>query len=121
MSKSDFRLTFPAVMILTIAAIHQVTSGFNITAGIEEPAAFDLINRALWIWVIGWWLINDYRGKPSWLPYCVGVFLFVGGPLIAIYHLFRTRGIRALIPIGIFLGVCVVASLLGVMLGIIVS
>jgi hypothetical protein len=120
MKGSTLLITFPAAMILVLTAIRQGTGALYSGAGIEEPAAFELIFAVLWIWIIGWWLRKADWQSRTWAPYCLGLFLLTGWPLVLIYHLFKTRRLRALIPIGIFLGVCIGAIILGVMLGVVI-
>ena len=121
LKRSTLLITFPALMVLVLTAIRQGTGAFYSGAEIEESAAFELVYAVLWIWVIGWWLMKDAWQSRTWPPYCVGVLLVTAWPLVLIYYLFKTRRVRALIPIGIFLGVNVAAIFLGVVLGLILK
>jgi hypothetical protein len=114
-----FGFSFPGAMIFLLFAITTASSGFYSVFGFEKSVDLELIERVLWIWIVGWWLTNSIQTKS--LPYCVGIFVVTLGPLLVLYYLFKTRGVRALIVIGVLLVVIVAGYISGVVLGVVLQ
>ncbi|MEQ1924273.1 MAG: hypothetical protein ABL952_17370, partial [Pyrinomonadaceae bacterium] len=51
------------------------------------------------IWLFWLWLREDSRNYGIAWVLDLGMFLFMAWPLILPYHLFKTRGLKAFIPI----------------------
>lgn len=113
---SRLLMASPALVVLIIAAIKEGTTGVYVGAGLADPTGLDFVNRMLLISALGWWLRKDSPGVTR-LPYCLGLFLISAWPIVMIYHLFKSRGVRGLIPIAVFLIVYVGAIILGLAIG----
>lgn len=74
---------------------------------LEAPWTFDVLSPIAFIWLIWWWLRDDSRKYGiSWML-DLGMFLLMAWPIILPYHLFKTRGLSAFIPILTFILVVV--------------
>jgi hypothetical protein len=89
-------------LLYVFVSVSQISRGIYLAYGIEPPPGYDLIRLVGIIWILGWWLRQDLvKHKVGW-PLDLGMFLQIGWPAVVPYYLFRTRGVRAFIPIGIF-------------------
>ncbi|HMJ90733.1 MAG TPA: hypothetical protein VK530_13010 [Candidatus Acidoferrum sp.] len=61
---------------------------------------------------VAYWVMCDSRRRGMRRPFIFGYFLMNAWPLIAPWHLFRTRGWRAFITLGIFVIVLLLAVVL---------
>ena len=62
---------------------------------------------------IGMWIVADARRTRRSVSYDFGMFLFFAWSLLAPIHLFKTRGWRGFGPIGWFVLIVAVATLVG--------
>jgi len=89
-------------LLYVFFGVSQMSSGIYLANGIEPPPGYELIHFVGLIWIFGWWLRRDLaKHKVEW-PLDLGMFLQIGWPVVVPYYLFCTRGVRAFVPIGIF-------------------
>lgn len=113
MSRFLSSVTSTAGLIYLFMLVAHAIEGFYLARGVEIPGLYTLIGRLTFFWLIGWWLLKDSRRHGFKWVYDIGFFLFVAWPLIMPYYLFKTRGIKALLTITIFLAVYVGAYMIG--------
>ena len=112
------RIRFPTLLIFVYAGITAAAATLYTGLGAEEPALFSLAAKVGWLWVIGWWQMEDIsRRCESWF-YCPGLFLQAAWPFVLSYYLLKTRGPRALIPIALFVAVWIAAAVIGAATGL---
>src|SRR5262249_13908922 len=90
-----------SLLVLSTVAVMAFVEGVYSVSTAEKPAVFDLLYRVAAIWSLGYWLVQDSRRTGFSWPYDLGLFLLVLGPLLFLYYLPKTRGIRALLILGI--------------------
>lgn len=72
--------------------------------GIEHLPIYEVLGWVASYWIVSWWLTKDSKRTGTTWPLDLGYFLFAGWFLILPYHLFRTRGVKALVGICAYLG-----------------
>jgi hypothetical protein len=113
MSKPISRVATPAALFYLFVIAAQMIGGFYLAREQEPPQAFSLLYALGFVWVMGWWLLNDSRARGVGWVLDMGLFLYIAWPLIMPYYLIKTRGWKGLLVILIFLGVYVGAALAG--------
>jgi hypothetical protein len=112
------RLSAPTAFLFLFVIVSQTDHGLHLSNGTEPPFAFTALGPFIYVWIIGWWMQTDCRKRGvTWLL-DMGFFLSIAWPFIVPYHLFKTRGIRGFIPILVFVGIFLGATLMGVILGV---
>ena len=119
MPKLLSRITFPSLVVLLTVAINQTATGFYRATGTESPPLSDLLGKISLFWGLGWWIRDDSRKRHFAWVYDLGFFLYLAWPVVAPYYLFKTRGVRALVTIGVFILVIIGAYLFGVALSVV--
>ncbi|CAN5310069.1 hypothetical protein BH20ACI2_BH20ACI2_07010 [soil metagenome] len=76
------------------------------TAG-RAAEGVEILSGLSFIWLIWWWLRDDSRKRNIWWVLDLGFFLFLTWFAILPYHLFKTRGLSAFIPILFFVFVLI--------------
>jgi hypothetical protein len=70
----------------------------------EEPLpAFEFLSTASFLCGVVWWLRADAKRTVINHVYCPGLLIGNGWFVAIPYHLFKTRGVRALIPLAALL------------------
>ena len=98
--------------------VTQLVAGLYFAGEIDPPPAYALLYPLTLLWVIGWWMRRDCRGRGVAWVLDMGLFLYMAWPFVMPYYLFKTRGLRALLPVGAFVAVYLLAFLAGVMLAV---
>jgi len=81
----------------------------------EEPSILGhLLYQALFISGFGAWLHRDLRQQRIEPLYCSGLFLQVGWMFVVPYYLYKTRKLKALIPIGILAGSFILSQVIAI-------
>ena len=111
---SDVKRFTPAgVLVFVTLALMSFVEGVYVNLVIEQPAIYGLLVKAAELWVVSWWLLDDSRRRGVQWVYDMGFFLALAWPFIILYYLFKTRGVRALLTIGAFAVVCLIAATAG--------
>jgi hypothetical protein len=79
--------------------------------GGELPPQADLASRLAFPLVMASWVVADARKRGRRLCYDFDSFVFFIWPIIVPIYLFQTRGVRAVLTLLCFAGICVVAML----------
>jgi len=97
--------------------LSQFVASLYSSLSIPSSGLFELLSRFAFLWVIWWWLKEDGKQFGSKWVLDLGMFLFIAWIFILPYHLFKTRGVKALIPILAFVLVILSATAAAVMVG----
>ena len=106
----------PAGLLYLFLLLTQPINGLYDASQVEVPGLYRLLYVLGFIWVIGWWLQQDSRRHGFKWVYDLGLFLYIAWPIILPYYLFKTRGLKALLTILIFLAVYLGAYIIGVII-----
>lgn len=109
-------LASPTALVYLLTTVAQAASGMYLAGDVEPSPAFALLYALSFLWVIGWWLLKDSRGRGVGWVFDMGLFLYIAWPIVMPYYLLKTRGLRGLLAILVFAGVYVGAFMAGVAL-----
>jgi hypothetical protein len=109
MSERTRRLAPTTKVLFIFVFFTQFLATMYATWQLEAPAAFEVLYAIAFLWLVWWWLVTDSKVTGVTWPMDLGMFLSIGWVLVLPYYLFKTRGIKAMIGIASFLGVCVAA------------
>jgi hypothetical protein len=110
------RIASPTALLYIYLVITQVIAGFYLARGRAEPATYTFLYPLGLLWIIGWWLERDSRKQGVAWVFDMGLFLYIAWPFVILYHLFKTRGWRALLVILAFGAIYLGAFVSGVAL-----
>ncbi len=111
------KISMPAVFIFLSVFLERFLGGLYFLRGLEAPVVLTLLPPVVIAWAMWLWLRGDSRKRGVQWVLDLGWFLYVAWIVILPYHLFKTRGLKALIPILFF----VLIALLGTVGAAIVS
>ncbi len=100
------------VMLAILIFVYNFGIGLYSAGGIEPSPTFEFLYSVAFLWAVVWWLRAEPRASAVKLVYCPGVLVGAGWMIIIPYHLFKTRGLRALIPLGALIGSFLAAHIL---------
>lgn len=117
--KSKLQVSKPTLFLCGFLFIAQFIYGFSaVRVGFSESSYYWYLFT--FYWALSWWFLNDSRNQSAaWVDgyMDVGMFLYIAWIFFVPYYLFKTRGWKkALLMIGIFLGIFFGAYILGVIL-----
>lgn len=109
------------MLVLLGASIFIYQLGLSILEahGLEPLPSFEFLYRAIFLCGVVWWLRAE--SSPATRIYCAGVMTITAWPIIIPYHLFKTRGVRGLLPLLALLGAFILARILGTIIFLAVS
>ena len=84
--------------------------------GWEPLPTFEFLHMAAFLCAVVWWLRAETKRSAVKPVYCQGLLVGLGWLIIIPYHLFKTRGIRGMIPLLALLGSLVVSYILAVLI-----
>ena len=103
------------ILLATLVIVYHFGVGIYYAGGLEPLPAFEFLYTAAFLCGVVWWLKADARSSAVNSVYCPGLIVGIGWLIIIPYHLFKTRGLRGLIPllglIGSFLLAHILAAL----------
>jgi hypothetical protein len=104
-------------MIVVMTAMTQTIIGLYIGLEREPSRGITLLAYSFLFCLGAYWLEKDSRRyKMAWI-YDSGLFLTFAWPIIMPVYLFKTRGIRAILIILVFLGIYIGALVIGTAIG----
>ncbi|HBB86511.1 MAG TPA: hypothetical protein DC047_02720 [Blastocatellia bacterium] len=115
------RVLSPTVLLYSFVVITQFTNGLYLGQQIEAPGLYRLLNWAAQFWIMAWWLRTDSQKRGIGWVYDMGLFLYIAWPLVMPYYLVKTRGAKGFLVILGFIGACVGATVVGIMLSVAVA
>jgi hypothetical protein len=113
------RVFSPTVLLYSFVVINQFAAGLYLGLAAEPPVAYRVLQTLAQIWIIGWWLISDSRKRGIAWVYDLGLFVFIGWPILMTYYLIKTRRAKALLVMLGFIGVYIWATMAGLFVSIV--
>jgi hypothetical protein len=110
------QLSAPAILLYLYLVITQLIGGLYAARNAEPPGIYYLLYPIGFLWVIGWWLARDSRRRGVRWVFDMGLFLYVAWPFIMPYYLLKTRGVKGLLTILLFVAAYLGAYMAGVVL-----
>ncbi len=86
---------------------------FAFAGNVEMSGVYQILHGIVIVWLIAWWLMQDSRKQRVGLVLDMGMWLWMAWPLFLPYYLIKTRGRHAWLPIAVFLGIYVLATVAG--------
>lgn len=83
--------------------------------GLEPPPSFDFLYMAAFLCGSVWWLKAEFQRHSIKPVYCLGLLVNSGWIVIIPYYLFKTRGVRGVIPLPAMIGIMLAAHLLALL------
>ena len=115
------QLSAPTILLYLYLIITQLANGLYTAGNAEPPAIYYLLYPIGFLWVIGWWLMRDSRNRGVRWVFDMGLFLYIAWPFIMPYYLIKTRGVKGLLTILIFVAAYVGAYVAGVALYVLLT
>lgn len=94
--------------------VYHFGAGFYLALGLEPLPGFEFLYNAAFVCGVVWWLKAEARRYTVKPFYCPGLLVGIGWAIIIPYHLFKTRGVRGLIPLLALIGSFLAAHVLAV-------
>ncbi len=117
MNKAFNIIISPTVMLYFLLILAQFIGGIYIGLDTDIPANIQLLYWISFMWAIGWWLVQDNRTyKVSWM-HDMGLLLYLAWPLVVPAYLIKTRRIKAIRTILVFVGIFITATIVGAIVG----
>ena len=116
MTKVFSQIFSPTILLYSFLIITQIIDGIYLPSRIRPLPAFTFLRALMFLWIIGWWLQRDSRKRNVKWILDMGMFLYIAWPIIMPYYLFKTRGIKGFLPVILFIGIYLGATLIGVMI-----
>jgi len=113
MNNNTRRLSIHSFFIVALA-IYLGSAGAIFNALDVEPSAVTFL--ASWVatlWALASWLKEDSRSHGIKLPFDFGIFIYIAWPVYLPVYLFKTRGLKGLIPILVVLATYILSAFLG--------
>lgn len=85
----------------------------SILSGDETNRTADFVAQITFPLVVSLWVLADAHRRGKQLCCDYGAFVFFAWPIFVPLYLFQTRGMRALVTLLCFVGICVLAILFG--------
>jgi hypothetical protein len=91
-----------AVSLFIFLFLSELIDGLYTAKGLDFPVIYAWLAPFAFAWLMWSWLREDSRRFGITWPLDLGMFLIAAWPIILPFHLFRTRRLKALIPILLF-------------------
>jgi hypothetical protein len=111
----------PLVLLGILGFVYHFGVGIYSASGLEPSPAFEFLYTAAFLCCVVFWLRAEAQRYAVRNAYCLGLLVGVGWMIMIPYHLFKTRGVKGLIPLGALLGSFLVAHILAVLVYMIFS
>lgn len=102
------------VLLVILIFVYNLGIGIYYASSLEPVPEVEFLYTAAFICGVVWWLQAEARRYPVEPVYCPGLLVGTGWMIIIPYHLFKTRGVKGLIPLSALVGSFMVAHLLAV-------
>ncbi|HKU75124.1 MAG TPA: hypothetical protein VJR02_14520 [Pyrinomonadaceae bacterium] len=101
------------VLLIILIFIYHVGAAIYSGLGLEPLPAFDFLYEVAFVTGVVWWLRAEAKRSAVTSVYCQGMLVAAGWFIIIPYHLFKTRGVRGLVPLFALIGSIVLAWIVG--------
>ena len=102
------------LLLIILILIYNIGFTLCLLAGSELSLGVQFLYRAAFICAVGWWLQVEMRRNNTQSLYCRGLLIHIAWPMIIPYYLYKSRGLKCLIPIAILIGVFILAQIIAV-------
>ncbi len=102
------------VLLVILVFVYSCGIGIYSALGLEPSPTFEFLYTAAFLCGVVWWLEAEARRYVLKPVYCLGLLVSIGWMIMIPYHLFKTRGVRGLIPLLALLVSFIAAHLLAV-------
>jgi hypothetical protein len=109
------------VLICLAIFVYFVGQGIYQGLGVEPLPAFEFLFKLIFMCGVVWWLRAEAQSSPVKQVYCAGLLVNLAWPIIIPYHLFKTRGVRGLLPLFALIATFVIAEILAVIVYLAIS
>jgi hypothetical protein len=99
------------VLLCILIFIYHFGLGIYYVLGTEPLPTFEFLYSAGFLCGVVWWLRAEAKNSVMKQIYCPGLLIGWASIIVVPYHLFKTRGIKALIPLSLLIGSYVAAYL----------
>jgi hypothetical protein len=100
-------LSTPAKILFPFMFVFQFVATFIGAFQADPSGLLNTLGSLAFFWLIAWWFEEDSKRRGVIWPMDIGMFIYYGWIVLLPFHLFRTRGARALIGILGLVGVAV--------------
>lgn len=117
--QTSLSVSKPTLYFCASLFILQAVYGFSAARSGGSPAIVDPWRALALYWAFGWWFISDSRTHGiNWYDHYMdmGMILYIAWVFLLPYYLFKSRGWKAVLTAGLFLGVYFGAYIAGVIL-----
>ena len=118
--RKHFQFATPTKFLLLFVFLSQFIVTIYSTRQITPPISFELLNPLAFLWLIWWWLKEDSKLTRVKWPIDFGMFLYFAWMFLVPYHLFKTRGIKGLWGIFLFIGILIAAWISAAVIAVII-
>jgi hypothetical protein len=87
------------VLLGILIFVYHFGIGIYSALGLEPLPSFEFLYTAAFLCGVVWWLKAEARTYTVKQVYCLGLLVGIGWIIIIPYHLFKTRGVRGLLPL----------------------
>jgi len=87
------------VLLVVLVFVYHFGIGIYRVWGLEPSPTFEFLYTSAFVCGVVWWLRAEARTSTVKHVYCLGLLVGIGWIIIIPYHLFKTRGVRGLIPL----------------------
>ena len=94
MRNADLEHALSSALVFTFVFVTQVGRGIYAARDIELPGPIALIELAVLLMLMGYWLELDSRKTRVMRVWDLGFFMFLAGPFLIAYYMLKTRGWR---------------------------
>jgi hypothetical protein len=103
------------VLLVVLTFVYQTGHSIYEFLGWEPLPTFEFLHTAAFVCGVVWWLRAETKHSAVKPVYCQGLLVGLGWLIIIPYHLFKTRGIKGMIPLLALFGSLVVSYILAVL------
>ncbi|HJS25138.1 MAG TPA: hypothetical protein VJ751_12340 [Pyrinomonadaceae bacterium] len=87
------------ILLGVLMFVYHLGRGIYFARGLEPLPTVEFLYTAGFICGVVWWLRADAKSSAVTRTYCDGLLVGIGWIFIIPYHLFKTRGVKGLIPL----------------------
>ena len=113
--------TIMLVLLGVLVFVYHLGFGIYRALGLEPSAAFEFLYTAAFVCAVVWWLRAEAKSTPVARIYCQGVLVGVGWIFIIPYYLFKTRGVKGLIPLAALIFTFIASNVLAAIIYVLSS
>lgn len=114
-------ISSPIFFLIIFILLANIATVLYYGLSIQPSPAFNFIYALGFLGVLSWWVVDDSQKYGSKWLHSLGIFLYAFGWITVPLYLFRTRGVKALLTILLFVGLYFGTYIVGLIFGVIIS